>query len=642
MMSNHAKLSKQKPPESPGIRSCVQRYVFKNMLDAVPGKYKVIICDTPSAVVLNSFARMNDLMEHGVALVEDLKKKRQPLICLPAMYFFDPNDESVERIIDDWEEKDPYKEVHLFALGTTPDSYMQRLARARVAQRVTGFKDMMLNFLVPERLVFHFNMQNDLSRLMLPMQSPQCESFLSEAAARLTQVLHAMGGGIPVVRAQGRSQSCEVFSRLLLDELAKLAISVPNFENGVDDDGVGSSKPVLIILDRSFDTVTPLMHHRTYQCLLEDLMPLENDMYVQKFETRSGERSTRELSVDEEDPYWCQYRHRFFAECMEEFPAELKKLHNENPHLVNTREASPSITELSNVTRVLSTFQKDQGRLSVHIDICTKIFNLYREQCLDVVCEAEQDIAAGRKSFKTNFETVRHIIKDPAVPRDVRLRLLLLLSAATDTSEYSEAKKQTLIKQSELTEVAGAFSKLEQLTSRVGKLNPEGRNAKSSAEKDPFITQTYQIMEALAGNKLDTADYKYVTRSDESSGDVTSNTAPSGGANTKKSLRVALGSSALWSDKGSAISDTLSSASEKPLAAIAALPPLPKAVHDLAGTGNVGGRSSKQRFVFFVLGGITFSEIRAAHEATKKLGCEFIIGGTSLLRPNEFVKVLSE
>ncbi|KAF5216603.1 hypothetical protein ECC02_010609 [Trypanosoma cruzi] len=322
--------------------------------------------------------------------------------------------------------------------------------------------------------------------------------------------------------------------------------------------------------------------------------------------------------IDEEDVYWCSYRHCFLAQCVEELSVALKKLHAYHPGLAQGVEPKANLARLSSAVRAPPEFRERQARLSLHIDICARLVAQYREKRLAEAREVEQDIAVGHKPFRKNLEGVQQLTRNAAMPRPVRLLLLLLLVAASSTDELTEAKKQQPIRDGGLTPDAHLSANLEHVTRRAGSVQQYStasaqseRSTSASAsnaatDEDPFLKHVCMMMETADRNRTLRVGLSLASMERDH---VIGPNGASGGQNSGEAGKNAgpfQGCGGEWENH-----------------------PV------LGGGGGVGtiALTTPQRIVLLLLGGVGCSERRSVHEISKRYGREVVIGETSMPRP---------
>ncbi|VDM82083.1 unnamed protein product, partial [Strongylus vulgaris] len=161
-------------------------------------------------------------------------------------------------------------------------------------------------------------------------------------------------------------------------------------------------------IDRGFDAVTPLLHELTLQAMCQDVLGIENDVYC--YET--GGKS-HELILDENDELWIKTRHKHIADVSQEIVKGLKKLGD-------TKDASKavadvkSIKDLSELIKKMPQHQKELNKFTSHFHLVEDCMRNYRNG-VDKLCKVEQDLA-------THLNVQGERIKDP-----VRLMAPLLI-----------------------------------------------------------------------------------------------------------------------------------------------------------------------------------------------------------------------
>lgn len=155
-------------------------------------------------------------------------------------------------------------------------------ANAILASRIKVFQELNIDFLSSENNVFQFDLPKTLEKLHGSLPDPNYPAILGRKLATLCITLNEH----PCIRFQASSPYCREIATVLHETLLKFKNSNPDFVvHGEDERGDGE-RGHMLILDRTFDTITPLMHEYTYQAMVMDLL-----------EVRTVLRTTRPFTI---------------------------------------------------------------------------------------------------------------------------------------------------------------------------------------------------------------------------------------------------------------------------------------------------------------------------------------------------------
>jgi len=133
----------------------------------------------------------------------------------------------------------------------------------------------------------------------------------------------------PRVPTHEASVLCSHLARFIQNELDQFAQSQRGYPPP-------SSKPrgVLLVVDRSMDLYSPLLHEFTYQAMVHDLLPVQDGdkvTYKTVINEGSAKEEIKEMEISDNDKVWVDYRHLHMKDVLERLGEDFAKFRRANP-----------------------------------------------------------------------------------------------------------------------------------------------------------------------------------------------------------------------------------------------------------------------------------------------------------------------
>ncbi|KAJ3085035.1 vacuolar sorting protein VPS33/slp1 [Quaeritorhiza haematococci] len=389
---------------------------------------------------------------------------------------------------------------------------------------------------------------------------------------------------------------------------------------------------------------------------------------------------TKTAVLDESDWLWAQYKHLVIFEARDKVSAELKELLATNAAAKSLQGAkAEAIEDVKGQLMAAPEFIEKKGKIEMHLSVHVELDEILKQRNLAEVADIEQSVATGEDANeekpKKVLDQIVPLLENPNVSIYDKMRMLMIFMTSQFAEDLDSMERRRLIElalqasdggsvgggggmaamASDHMSLQSAVRGLEFVGINVAdagkkkdkdqdrRLNytclirtKEDRKAKKKKKKgenegeeqqqytiDRFVPSVKYILQDVIQNSMDPVLFPFLVEPP--------NTDSSDPTGAKKGVN---GDAQLTRGPGTVIpfkSFKPKWAQRRP------------AGEGVTATDNskdgesVDWRKNGCRLVIFVVGGLSFAEIRAAYEISKELKREIFIGSTHLVTPSQFV-----
>jgi vacuolar protein sorting-associated protein 45 len=329
---------------------------------------------------------------------------------LKAAVFVTPSEANFDLIAK--ELKDPkFKEYHLFFSNIVPSDMLARLARLDENDLIMQVQEYYADFMAINEDFFHLGVENSLS-LSSSTRTLESGQVFERNMNGVLSVLLSLKRRPSQIRYQAAS---EVARRMASDILTNI-----EKEDGLFDFG-RKDGPMLLILDRRDDPVTPLLTQWTYQAMVHELLGLNNNRVILRGAPNIPKDLEEVVLSASQDAFFATNRYANFGD----IAVAVKSLLDDYQKHTKKNESIQSIEDMQNFLERYPDFRAKSLTVTKHVAVISELSRLTDTCQLLDISALEQEISCA-SDHSAHKQELFDRLRNPKVKLADKIRLSLL------------------------------------------------------------------------------------------------------------------------------------------------------------------------------------------------------------------------
>ena len=410
--------------------------LIENSLQLAQDSFTLIIVDSYSAKLLSNYLTMTDILNKGIFSVESIYNTRQNFPNYNAIYFISPTENSINLLKKDFLNHPKYKKILIYFTHKIEENNFNLLIANNIIKRTILCKELNLSFFIKENNVFDLNFESGLK--IFTLDDINKENLIKSISYRVFSVCTTLKF-FPYIQYQKNSRLCYKLCEFLENLLQEFG-RIKNLQrNGI-----------LLLTDRTFDPMTPLLHDYVYEPLVFDLFSdkiNKNDEIDVNFEndnnnnniinSNSNENQNKKnkkiLKLSDKFELWNSYKLLHFANVLEKISEDFENFRASDLSKVRKNNDSTNLEDMAKIITKMSSYKLKSEELSNNLYLAKELKELVSKNFIGEVIKLEQQIVTG-KNEKDEIIKERDLFKNFTIlkaklqnNREELIRLLLIL-----------------------------------------------------------------------------------------------------------------------------------------------------------------------------------------------------------------------